>query len=166
MSDHVIEGDELRRPPRREDGWDERYVTSMGGVSITYFENGVVKRAYPGANVTFTFPDGHAEQFGIDSTPSYHSFSLGDSMTTRFIGRAFLALLLAGTFSASAQAQYFGRNKVQYEKFDWRILKTDHFDLYFYPAESLKVHDAGRQSEFLDLREEIQQLLFAEITDE
>ena len=68
-------------------------------------------------------------------------------MTTRFIGRAMLALLLAGTFSASAHAQYFGRNKVQYEKFDWRILKTDHFDLYFYPAESLKVHDAGRQSE-------------------
>ena len=47
----------------------------------------------------------------------------------------------------SAEAQYFGRNKVQYEQFDWRILKTDHFDLYFYPAESIKVHDAGRQSE-------------------
>ena len=45
------------------------------------------------------------------------------------------------------EAQYFGRNKVQYEKFDWRILKSDHFDLYFYPAESLKVHDAGRQAE-------------------
>ena len=53
---------------------------------------------------------------------------------------------IAGGFSP-AGAQYFGRNKVQYEKFDWRILKTDHFDLYFYPAESLKVHDAGRQSE-------------------
>ena len=71
MSDHVIEGDELRRPPRREDGWDERYVTSMGGVSITYFENGVVKRAYLGANVTFTFPDGHAEQFGIGDRVLY-----------------------------------------------------------------------------------------------
>jgi Tol biopolymer transport system component len=68
-------------------------------------------------------------------------------MTTRFTGRALLALILAATFPASADAQYFGRNKVQYEKFDWRILKTDHFDLYFYPAESLKVHDAGRQSE-------------------
>ena len=68
-------------------------------------------------------------------------------MTTRFTGRALLALTLAGALGAPAQAQYFGRNKVQYEKFDWRILKTDHFDLYFYPAESLKVHDAGRQSE-------------------
>ena len=68
-------------------------------------------------------------------------------MTTRSTGRAILALLLAGALGTPAQAQYFGRNKVQYEKFDWRILKTDHFDLYFYPAESLKVHDAGRQSE-------------------
>ena len=47
----------------------------------------------------------------------------------------------------TAHAQYFGRNKVQYEQFDWRILKSDHFDLYFYPAESLKVHDAGRSEE-------------------
>ena len=46
-----------------------------------------------------------------------------------------------------ASAQYFGRNKVQYEKFDWRILKSDHFDLFFYPAESLKVADAGREAE-------------------
>jgi len=61
---------------------------------------------------------------------------------------ATLALALLGVLAVQpAGAQYFGRNKVQYEKFDWRILKTDHFDLYFYPAESIKVHDAGRQSE-------------------
>ncbi|MEO7712201.1 MAG: peptidase S9, partial [Gemmatimonadaceae bacterium] len=46
-----------------------------------------------------------------------------------------------------ADAQYFGRNKVQYEKFDFRILRTPHFDEYFYPAESLVVHDAGRMAE-------------------
>jgi hypothetical protein len=44
-------------------------------------------------------------------------------------------------------AQYFGRNKVQYEKFDFRIMRTSHFDEYFYPAESLVVHDAGRMAE-------------------
>jgi len=32
-----------------------------------------------------------------------------------------------------AQGYYFGRNKVQYTKFDWQILKTRHFDIYFYP---------------------------------
>src|SRR5688572_28635073 len=69
-------------------------------------------------------------------------------MTSRFIRLAacVLALLVAAGVR-TAQAQYFGRNKVQYEKFDWRILRTDHFELYFYPAESLKVHDAGRQEE-------------------
>src|SRR5688572_24850119 len=73
---------------------------------------------------------------------------LGASMKTRILRLA--ATTLALTLFAGvdpAGAQYFGRNKVQYESFDWRILKTDHFDLYFYPAESLKVHDAGRQSE-------------------
>ena len=35
--------------------------------------------------------------------------------------------------SASAQFYYFGRNKVQYTDFDWHVLKTDHFDIYYYP---------------------------------
>ena len=69
-------------------------------------------------------------------------------MTSRFIRlAACLVAFLAAVDVSAADAQYFGRNKVQYEQFDWRILKTDHFDLYFYPAESLKVHDAGRQEE-------------------
>src|SRR6187402_1396322 len=33
-------------------------------------------------------------------------------------------------------AQYFGRNKVQYRTFDFQILKTEHFDLYYYPEEA------------------------------
>ena len=59
---------------------------------------------------------------------------------------ALLGALLAGA-PAPVAAQYFGRNKVQYEKFDFRILRSSHFDLYFYPAESLVVHDAGRMAE-------------------
>lgn len=31
-----------------------------------------------------------------------------------------------------AQFFYFGRNKVHYEEFDWKILRTDHFDIYYY----------------------------------
>jgi Tol biopolymer transport system component len=69
-------------------------------------------------------------------------------MTRRFrLQAAFAFAFVALCGVQTADAQYFGRNKVQYEKFDWRILKSDHFDLYFYPAESLKVHDAGRQEE-------------------
>src|ERR1051326_40348 len=58
---------------------------------------------------------------------------------------ALFTLLVASTTSAGAQ--YFGRNKVQYEKFDWKILRSDHFDNFFYPSESLIVHDAGRMAE-------------------
>src|SRR6185503_20203110 len=73
---------------------------------------------------------------------------LGASMTTRTGRVAAISFALATLGVAHPlHAQYFGRNKVQYEKFDWRIIKSDHFDLYFYPAESLKVSDAGRQEE-------------------
>ncbi|MGQ9799169.1 MAG: peptidase MA family metallohydrolase [Ignavibacterium sp.] len=35
---------------------------------------------------------------------------------------------------AELQAQYFffGRNKVQYEDFDWKVLRTEHFNVYYY----------------------------------
>ena len=40
------------------------------------------------------------------------------------------SLLLINTINA--QYYYFGRNKVQYEKFDWKILRTEHFNIYYY----------------------------------
>jgi WD40 repeat protein len=46
-----------------------------------------------------------------------------------------------------AGAQYFGRNKVQYERFDFRIMRAEHLDFYFYPAESLATADAARMGE-------------------
>jgi hypothetical protein len=49
--------------------------------------------------------------------------------------------------TAPAEAQYFGRNKVQYEKMDFRVLPTAHFDVHFYPAESLAASDAARMAE-------------------
>ncbi|PYQ82550.1 MAG: peptidase S9, partial [Acidobacteria bacterium] len=42
--------------------------------------------------------------------------------------------------SAPADAQYFGRNKVQYDRFAFSILQTPHFDIYYYASE----HDAAR----------------------
>src|SRR5262245_56458526 len=45
-----------------------------------------------------------------------------------------LALLAA--LPARADAQYFGRNKVQYRTFDFSVLKTEHFDIHYYPEEA------------------------------
>jgi Tol biopolymer transport system component len=50
-------------------------------------------------------------------------------------------------FSPPAEAQYFGRNKVNYERFDFRILRAPKFDVYYYPAESLATMDAARMLE-------------------
>ena len=38
---------------------------------------------------------------------------------------------LAGT-AGPASAQYFGQNKIQYRKYDWHSITSDHFDVYFY----------------------------------
>lgn len=40
-------------------------------------------------------------------------------------------------------AQYFGRNKVQYENFQFNVLRTDHYDIYHYPDEHRRVKDAS-----------------------
>lgn len=47
----------------------------------------------------------------------------------------------------SVEAQYFGQNKVQYEHFKFKILKTDHFDIYFYPEENEAAQQAARMAE-------------------
>jgi len=57
-----------------------------------------------------------------------------------------LALALTAT-APRLQAQYFGRNKVQYEKLDWHVLKTEHFDIYFYSDEQAAAKDASRLAE-------------------
>ena len=57
------------------------------------------------------------------------------------------ALALALCLPGSAQAQYFGRNKVQFKKFDFQILHTTHFDIYYYPEEREGVELAARMAE-------------------
>lgn len=46
-----------------------------------------------------------------------------------------------------AEAQYFGQNKVQYEKFQYKVLKTDHFDIYYYPQEQQAIEYAAQIAE-------------------
>ena len=46
-----------------------------------------------------------------------------------------------------ADAQYFGRNKVQYRTFDFKILKTEHFDFYYYPEEAEAAPIVARMAE-------------------
>ena len=64
-------------------------------------------------------------------------------MRNRLFG--FVVLLL--TIAATANAQYFGRNKVQWESFHFKTLRTEHFDIYYYDQEADVVDDVGRMAE-------------------
>jgi hypothetical protein len=60
-----------------------------------------------------------------------------------------VVLVLAAWFAMphAAAAQYFGRNKVQYRTFDFRVLHTDHFDIYYYPEEAEAATLVARMAE-------------------
>src|SRR5574341_372647 len=46
----------------------------------------------------------------------------------------FLSFFLLSFGSAHGQF-YFGKNKVQYTSFDWQVMSTEHFRIYFYSEE-------------------------------
>jgi Tol biopolymer transport system component len=63
--------------------------------------------------------------------------------------RFFISFLLFLMIISSPllNAQYFGRNKVQYETFDFKVMKTEHFDIYFYPDNEKAAKQAARLAE-------------------
>jgi Tol biopolymer transport system component len=60
---------------------------------------------------------------------------------------ALLSALLLLALPTSANAQYFGRNKVQYDQFEFEKFRTDRFEIYFYDEEREAVFDAARMAE-------------------
>ena len=82
----------------------------------------------------------------VSMARTYPSGALTRAMT------AVCAALVLLALPTQVAAQYFGRNKVQYDNFDFRILKTPHFDIHFYPEEATAVEDAARMSERWSLK--------------
>src|SRR6266699_2056837 len=63
------------------------------------------------------------------------------------IARVTLLLGALGLLASTAPAQTFGRNAVQYKTFHFKILKTQHFDVYFYDEEADAAAQAARMAE-------------------
>ena len=86
-------------------------------------------------------------------------------MTTRLrtAGIPAVALVLAlGAAPAGAQfIPYFGKNKVNYDNFSWRVYKSPHFEVYYYPefeqhlARVVSYAESGYQKISSDLKHEI-----------
>jgi len=58
-------------------------------------------------------------------------------LPTRLIAGLAAALLCGHAATAGAQTSmvpYFGKNNPHYDKFEWHIYVTDHFEIYYYPA--------------------------------
>jgi Tol biopolymer transport system component len=56
-----------------------------------------------------------------------------------------LCVVLA--FAGTVQAQSFGRNKVHYDRLDFRVLQTEHFDIHYYAEEEEATRHAARLAE-------------------
>jgi len=66
----------------------------------------------------------------------------------RRINGTLAAILALTTLGAGPlAAQYFGQNKVQYRTFDFKIIQTEHFEVYYYPEERAAALDAARMAE-------------------
>ena len=60
---------------------------------------------------------------------------------------ALAAALLACAGSPAAAQQYFGQNQVHYDRFDWQVLETEHFQVHYYPAIADAAMIAARMAE-------------------
>ena len=59
-----------------------------------------------------------------------------------------IALLASGMATTPVGAQqYFGQNQVQYDRFDWQVKETEHFQIFYYPEEARAATDAASMAE-------------------
>src|SRR5687768_883180 len=65
----------------------------------------------------------------------------------RYTAVAVVSLFALLAAASGADAQYFGRNKVHYDRLDFRLLQTDHFDIHYYAEEEAATRHAARMAE-------------------
>jgi hypothetical protein len=83
----------------------------------------------------------------------------------RLSARVLLALLfvLAPSLARAQFFPYFGKNKVKYDNFAWRVYKSPHFEIFYYPefeqhlARLASYAESGYQKISSDLKHEIPQ---------
>ena len=63
------------------------------------------------------------------------------------VARILVVLSVVMAIAPGARSQYFGRNKIQYQLFNFEILQTKHIDLYHYPPVDQAATDAAAMAE-------------------
>lgn len=65
----------------------------------------------------------------------------------RWVFAAILLALVPHFAPLSAQSGYFGQNQVQFRQFRWQVLKTEHFDVHYYPELEEVARYTGQMAE-------------------
>src|SRR5919197_1158191 len=137
-------------PPRPRPGARARSGFEQGGARI-------LRGEYRQAAAAACWCDGAQRSF-VPSGRVFHRYvRCSRQRLARFwrqrMKRTLSAVVLAlGVFLAApgvvnAQVGYFGQNKVQYRTFKFQVMKTTHFDVYYYPEEENAARMAGRMAE-------------------
>lgn len=58
-----------------------------------------------------------------------------------------LAVVAVLALALPASAQYFGKNKVKWDRFEFEVLRTQHFDIHYYPEQKQAAEDVARMAE-------------------
>ncbi|MGE5519049.1 MAG: tolB protein precursor [Candidatus Dadabacteria bacterium] len=87
---------------------------------------------------------------------------MANSVTEKI--RSFFTILIILTLSSSiANAQYFGRNKVLYQNFDFRVTQTPHFEIYNYlENKNVKQHFAQNTEQWYHMHQAVLRDTFKE----
>jgi len=64
-----------------------------------------------------------------------------------FVVAAGLVAMAVPAFAQTPFVPYFGKNLVRYDKFDWQIYTTEHFQIYYYPAVQPQIEHAAAYAE-------------------
>jgi hypothetical protein len=68
------------------------------------------------------------------------------SYKNKLLGLIVLFLSFFLVLPSGVHGQYFGRNKVQYKTFHFKVMTTDHFNIYYYTSEEI-IKDFARMAE-------------------
>ncbi len=73
-------------------------------------------------------------------------------MRKRLFGITLLRLAAASLAVAAPAAQagaqaYFGQNQVQFKRFEWKVVRTDHFEVHYYPEIETAANMVARMAE-------------------
>jgi len=78
---------------------------------------------------------------------SYQKGGIVSGKNLRIVQQASLILLAVCLLAGNANAQYFGQNKVRYKSHDFKVLKTEHFDIHYYDEKKDAAAEFGRMAE-------------------